>query len=109
MARGASRPARWSALCARIVESLDVMENEFGEFDAATQDLEGLKEEYEEWRDNLPEGLEATETADKLDATIDAADAVVEAKNEMETLFGQIRSAVEDAEGADLPRGFGRD
>jgi len=84
-----SRPKRWAAAIAAL-QAVDP-----GEF-------ESLKDEYQEWRDNLPENLDDSPVAEKLDATIEAAEMVIDA-------IGELSSALQEAEGADLPLGFGRD
>ena len=77
-----SRPQRW----AKAIEAAR---------DAA-QKLEDIRDEYQEWRDNLPENLEGSATAEKLDEVI-------------EFDIDQIRDALDEAENLELPRGFGRD
>ncbi len=77
-----SRPKRWVAACSKAMDGL--------------QELIELQEEYQEWRDNLPEQLESSAVAEKLDTIVDM----------------DLQSAldvVEEADGADLPLGFGRD
>lgn len=76
------RPKRWAEAAAKALEGL--------------QDLEGMRAEFEEWRDNLPEGLQQSALGEKLDTIADM----------------DIESAItiaEEADGADLPLGFGRD
>ena len=78
----ASRPDRW----AKAIEAAR----------AAVVDLEEVKEEYQEWRDNLPENLEMTPTSEKLDEVLDL---------DLES----INDTLDEAENLELPRGFGRD
>ena len=84
-----SRPKRWAAAIAAL-QALDASE------------IDELKEAYQEWLDNLPEGLDASPCAEKLEATVDAAEMIVDA-------LAELTSALEEAEGVDLPLGFGRD
>ena len=81
-ARQLSRADRWAEACARAQEALS--------------DLRGLQEEYEEWKDNLPESLQSSPVGEKLEevCNLDIESAV---------------STVDEAEGIDLPMGFGRD
>lgn len=77
-----SRSSRWNEAC--IAASI------------ALESLKELQDEYQEWRDNLPENLDSSVIAEKLDAVCDL----------------DIDSAIDtvsEAEGLDLPRGFGRD
>ena len=77
-----SRPERWSRLASTALD--------------AVQELIDLKCEYEEWRDNLPENLESSALAEKLDAVIDL---------DLDNLDSELNEILE----IDLPLGFGRD
>jgi len=65
-----SRPERWSD---------------------AVQTLADMLDQFQEWRDKLPSSLEASPTADVLDAVL------------------ELRGHVEDLQAVELPKGFGRD
>lgn len=80
--RPLSRPARWAIAASAAVAALD--------------ELKSIQEEYQGWLDNLPDNLQGSALADKLNdvCNIDL-DSAIDAANE--------------ADGADLPRGFGRD
>jgi hypothetical protein len=58
--------------------------------------LREVQEEYQEWLDNLPEGLDQSPVAEKLEAVTEL---------EIEDAEGML----EEASGIDLPLGFGRD
>lgn len=58
--------------------------------------LKELQEEYQDWLDGLPENLESSPVAEKLDVIV-------------ELDFDELTSLLEEAEMADLPLGFGRD
>ncbi|MBI3041555.1 MAG: DUF3102 domain-containing protein [Betaproteobacteria bacterium] len=80
--KGASRAARWADACASA--------------SAALECLVELQGDYSAWRENLPENFAASVVADKLDVIteIDLQSAI---------------DIVNEAAGADLPMGFGRD
>jgi len=80
--RRQSRAARWSEAVSKAVDGL--------------QELVDLQEEYQNWLDNLPEGLQSSAVADKLQAVVD-----MDLQGAMDT--------VQEAEGADLPLGWGKD
>lgn len=63
---------------------------------AALEILKDLQSEYQNWRDNLPENLDSTPMAEKLDTIIDL---------DLEGACDTVQEAMD----ADLPRGFGRD
>jgi len=77
-----SRPARWAKAVSVAL--------------AALEELREMQGEYQEWRDNLPENLEGSALAEKLDAVTELdLDSAVD--------------ALEEAESTDIPLGFGRD
>lgn len=80
--RPKSRGARWADAA--------------GAATAALTDLQDIQQEFEEWKDNLPENLQQSALGEKLEAVcnIDISSAL---------------EAAEEAESADLPLGFGRD
>lgn len=77
-----SRTARWSASAADAV--------------AALEELQGIQQEFEEWKENLPENLQSSALGDKLE-TITGID------------LESALEAAQEAEQAELPLGFGRD
>ena len=77
-----SRPVRWQEACDKIREGLD--------------ELTEIRDEYQDWMDNLPENLQSGALHEKLEAVCDID-------------LDSIDSALSDAEGAALPLGFGRD
>jgi hypothetical protein len=81
-AKATSRPERWAAAVASAR--------------AALEDLREIQGEFESWRDGLPENLQSSALAEKLDAVCDL------------DIEGAL-NAVADAEMIELPLGFGRD
>jgi hypothetical protein len=57
----------------------------------AVETLLGLLDGYQDWRDNLPPGLEDSATAQRIDEVL------------------ALRDLVEQLQGIELPKGFGRD
>lgn len=91
-----SRPARWQDAVNRAeVAAADLL--------SALEELVSLQEEFQEWRDNLPENLQSGTLADKLEAVCDLE--LEDARSNVEDLQGTLS----EADGMDLPRGFGRD
>ena len=77
-----SRPKRWAAA---VSDAQDAIAH-----------LREVQEEYQDWRDNLPENLDQSPVAEKLDAV-----------TELEIEYaGEI---LDEASSVDLPLGFGRD
>lgn len=82
MARPLSRPKRWSKAVADAQAALD--------------ELLSLQSEYEDWQGNLPENFQEGALAEKLQGVADLD-------------IQSARDAMDEAEGIDLPRGFGKD
>ncbi len=53
--------------------------------------LIAVLDDYQTWRDNMPDGVADSPTADRLDAVL------------------ELRDLVDQLEAAELPKGFGRD
>jgi hypothetical protein len=62
-------------------------------------ELENLKSEYEDWQGNLPDNLQSSLIADKLDEAIGVFDDAI----------CNIDDAIINLDGLELPQGFGRD
>jgi predicted transcriptional regulator len=102
-----SRPARWAEAVGNAISALEAIAAEVEKFEEAMAELTELKSEYEEWKDNLPESLQSSAVAEKLEAI---ADIDFEGQAEVITsAIDDVRSVLDDAEGMDLPQGFGRD
>ncbi len=82
MVKRQSRATRWAEACSMAVQGLE--------------QLEELRQEYADWRDNLPENLRQSALGETLDAVADL---------DIESAL----STAQEAEGLDLPQGFGRD
>ena len=62
------------------------------ELDRLGQDLEALKEEEEEYRDNMPENLQESERYQRAD---EVCDLLQEALENLDNAYQQIEEAVE--------------
>lgn len=95
MPRKQSRLDRWSESASEARTALDSLRS-------ALEALNEVKAEYEEWRDNLPENLAQSALGEKLNAVADL-------DFDADGLLSEADNAIGEAEGADLPLGFGRD
>ncbi len=89
-----SRVDRWNAAVAKAQVAKSDLDESVGV-------LAELRGEYEEWRDAMPESLQSSPTYEKLDAVCD-----------LDIDQAQIEDALswlDEADGIDLPVGFGRD
>jgi chromosome segregation ATPase len=107
MAKGKSRPKRWAEAIEKAQVELAAMQAACDAFESACEDLNEVRQEYEDWKDNLPENLQSSNLADKLS---EVADLDIEtAKDGVRTAVDEAVDLFETASGLDLPQGFGRD
>ena len=107
MAREKSRTTRWQEACSAAVDARSKVQEAAGELSAALTELRDVQSEYENWRDGLPENLQGSALGEKLDTVCD-----IDIESGMDDPlddWGTISDAIDEAEGADLPMGFGRD
>ena len=100
-----SRPQRWADAIGEAQSALDEMEALKQRVADAFEALNDLRSEYEDWHGNLPENLQQSALGEKLE-TIVGLDLDVDVDSES---FDDLRSKLDGAEAADLPRGFGDD
>lgn len=88
-----SRPKRWQEACSEAERAFEALRS-------ALENLDEIREEYEDWRDNLPESLQSSAVAEKLDAVADL---------DLLSCLDEVESLIQEATEMDLPKGFGRD
>lgn len=98
-----SRPQRWARHCDEALAAIEALN--VTDVEAALDDLRNLKEEYESWKDNLPDNLQSGSLAEKLEAVCDLEFDI----DELQSAIDAIREKIEEAQAIDLPRGFGKD
>lgn len=86
-----SRADRWYDACGRAAAARDSLVE-------AADELRAIQEEYEEWNDNLPENLRSSALGDKLEEVVNNLDIDTDGLD-----------WIDEAEGKELPMGFGRD
>lgn len=93
----------------------EAIDEHSGKLSNAMDEIRSIQEEYNEWYGNMPEGLQNSATGEKL-STIEGMDLSVEfeladasASPEFESNIDEVESALDEAEGADLPMGYGKD
>lgn len=91
-----SRATRWSNAISKCNQHL-------AELREALEELQEVHQEYVDWKDNMSENLQSTPVYEKLEAVteIDVEGAV--------SYCDDIEGVLNEADGADLPLGFGRD
>jgi hypothetical protein len=102
MKRPPSRPQRWADAIAECRAAADKVEAAASELNDALSDLRDVQSEYSEWRDSMDGKFAGSALAEKLDAIADL-------DLEVEVDVSNATEAIDNAEGCDLPLGFGRD
>lgn len=99
-----SRADRWNEAVGHARTALDAMTAARDELVAALGDVKAIQEDFESWKDNLPESFQGTTLGEKLEAVceFDLEPDENSGVDDFEELVGNL-------EGADLPLGFGRD
>jgi len=95
-----SRTARWKVAAQRLLDAQESVRNAVAAYNDALAELRDVRDEYEDWRSNLPENLEQSALAEKLDAVVEM---------DLDELDEPDMDAADEAADMDLPRGFGRD
>lgn len=98
-----SRPQLWAEAVKRAQDAMTKLEAARDEVRDAIERIKEVQDEYQMWYDNFPENAQGSETYQKLEAVVDLD------LEPDEDDIDAMRSAIEEAEGMDLPLGFGRD
>jgi hypothetical protein len=107
MARPLSKPKRWAAACRAASVLLTEIEAKLDALENSISDLNDLRQEYSDTFDNMPQNLQSSPYGEKLSevANLQTEDAAQVIRDAVEEVSGIIY----EAEGMDLPRGFGKD
>jgi len=108
MAKTKSRPVRWGEAAEKARNAMNEVSSAGDALSEALQELREIQSEYEDWRDNLPENLQQSALGEKLNEIIDNIDIESIAEDPLEN-WSEVETAIDAAEGAELPLGFGRD
>ena len=105
--RPKSRPQRWADAVSKAEAAIAGLRSAADSVVDALGELRDMQEEYSEWKDNLPDNLQSSPVADKLDeiANLDIESVI----DSMSSIADDAENIIGEAEGIDLPRGFGRD
>ena len=102
--RQKSRTQRWADAVGAAQEALSTLDTAYSGLESALFDLNDLRSEYEGWRDGMSD-LSGGAVAEKLDAILE-----LEFSEDPRGMnFDELEQLIRQAEGADLPLGFGRD
>jgi hypothetical protein len=102
-----SKPQRWEAAIGEARDKVSAIEALIDELESALEEVRSIQGEYSDWKDNLHENLASSATGEMLETGCDF-DFDFDAE-QLRSAVSELDSVLEEAEGADLPRGFGRD
>lgn len=103
MPKPKSRQERWNDITANIESHLTTLKAIRDTVISDFEELRELQSEFSDWRDNLPENLQNSALGEKLNAVAD-----MDLEPDEDDLDA-METALDEAQGADLPLGFGRD
>lgn len=99
-----TRADRWFEAVAEARKALDSMTAARDEVMTALAEVKSVQEEFEEWKDNLPENLSQSALGEKLEEVCG-----LDVEPDENAGVDDLEELISTLEGADLPRGFGRD
>jgi hypothetical protein len=105
--RSKSRPQRWGDAVANAQKALAGLKSAADALTELLGELREVQEEYSEWKENLPDNLQSGALAEKLDGVVDLD--IEGSLDTLDSIGSDIEELLGEAEGIDLPRGFGRD
>jgi hypothetical protein len=102
-----SRSARWADAVGEARQLYDHIHGTADDLASALMELKSVQDEYADWKDNLPENLQSSALGEKLEVVVDLD--IEAAANDPLDNWGDVESLLDEAEGIELPQGFGRD
>src|SRR5215469_12330344 len=107
MPKQQSRSKRWAEAIQEARDEFEAVQQHSDDLQSAMQTLYEIQQEYQDWLDNLPENLENSALGEKLQAVCDID--IESLTDDPLASWTELESTIEEADGADLPMGFGRD
>ena len=105
--RPKSRPKRWAEATGQCLTAIAAIRDQVGSLEEALGELRSIQEEYEEWKDNLPEAFQSSALGEKLE---EVCNLDIESQAEaISDVVSEVEGVIEEADAIDLPRGFGKD
>jgi hypothetical protein len=107
VAKQPSRTKRWETAVSEAKDQFQQVQDASSGLADAMQAIRDVQQEYQDWLDNLPENLENSALGEKLQAVCDID--IESLTDDPLSDWPQLESTLEEAEGVELPQGFGRD
>jgi len=117
MAKKNTRSQRWlngistaQVNMEELREAADVAKEKLADVLLSLEEVKEVQAEYSEWFDNMPEGLQRSPTAEKLEEIINLDfESISEDALDFDGALCEVEDLLSEAEGVDFPLGFGRD
>lgn len=117
MAKKNTRSQRWlngvskaQVNMEELREAADVAKEKLADVLLSLEEVKEVQAEYLEWFDNMPEGLQRSPTAEKLEEIINLDfESIGEDALDFDGALCEVEDLLSEAEGVDFPLGFGRD
>jgi hypothetical protein len=107
MPKQLSRSARWGNAVQEARDQFQQVQDASSGLADALEALYDVQSEYRDWLDNLPENLEQSTLGEKLQTVVDID--IESIKDDPLSDWPSLEGTLDEAEGADLPQGYGRD
>ena len=102
-----SRSARWAEAAGDARDEFDKLKDAADQLSNALGRLLDVQSEYSDWNDNLPETGGSDATREKLEAVVDLD--IESVMDDPLAHWDDVERLIDEAEGIELPVGFGRD
>src|SRR5215831_3685596 len=105
MPKQLSRSARWGNAVQEARDQFQQVQDAGSGLVDALEAVYEIQQEYQDWLDNLPENLQGSALGEKLDAVCNID--IESIKDDPLSDWPSLESTLDEADGADLPQGFG--
>jgi hypothetical protein len=102
-----SRADRWQEAAGNALSAIQAIESQVSDFETAVSELRSVQEEYEGWKDALPENLSSSPLGERLQEVCDLD--IEDIANSLREAVDEAQGKIEEAESMELPQGWGRD
>jgi len=102
-----SKASRWGEAVAECQAAIEAIRELQSDLNHALAHLYDVQQEYQDWLDNMPESMTSSATAEKLQEVCELD--IESYMDEPLDNWSEVENVVSEAEGTDLPMGFGRD
>ena len=109
MAKKNTRSQRWLNSISTAQENMEEV-REAADVLLSFEEVKAVQEEYQEWLNNMPEGLQQSPTAEKLEEIVYLDfDSISVDAFDFDSVLCEVDDLLAEAEQVDFPLGFGRD